>query len=98
MIDLAMQIKAIIFSFLYGIFTSIMVNINYKCLFHKKVIFKIVFNFIFVIDLGMLYFFLLQFIDYGYLHIYFLIVFIVGFLLSFKFCKEKLRKNMSKSK
>ena len=37
MIVLSMQIKAIIFSLIYGVFISFMVNVNYKCLFNKKV-------------------------------------------------------------
>lgn len=56
MIALSMQIKAIIFSLVYGVFISFMVNVNYKCLFNKNMIFKIIFDSIFILDLGMLYF------------------------------------------
>ena len=38
MIALSMQIKAIIFSLVYGVFISFMVNVNYKCLFNKNMI------------------------------------------------------------
>ena len=64
MIALSMQIKAIIFSLVYGVFISFMVNVNYKCLFNKNMIFKIIFDSIFILDLGMLYFFILQFINF----------------------------------
>ena len=93
MIALSMQIKAIIFSLVYGVFISFMVNVNYKCLFNKNMIFKIIFDSIFILDLGMLYFFILQFINFGYLHFYFFLALSVGFLSSFSFFKKLMRKN-----
>ena len=93
MIALSMQIKAIIFSLIYGAFISFMVNVNYKCLFNKNMIFKIIFDSIFILDLGMLYFFILQFINFGYLHVYFFLALSVGFFASFSFFKELIRKN-----
>ena len=53
------------------------------CLFNKNMIFKIIFDSIFILDLGMLYFFILQFINFGYLHVYFFLALSVGFLSSF---------------
>ena len=93
MIVLSMQIKAIIFSLIYGVFISFMVNVNYKCLFNKNMIFKIIFDSIFILDLGMFYFFILQFINFGYLHVYFFLALSVGFFASFSFFKELIRKN-----
>ena len=93
MIALSMQIKAIIFSLVYCVFISFMVNVNYKCLFNKNMIFKIIFDSIFILDLGMLYFFILQFINFGYLHVYFFLALSVGFFASFSFFKELIRKN-----
>ena len=93
MIALSMQIKAIIFSLIYGVFISFMVNVNYKCLFNKNMIFKIIFDSIFILDLGMLYFFILQFINFGYLHVYFFLALSVGFFVSFSFFKKLIRKN-----
>ena len=93
MIALSMQIKAIIFSLIYGVFISFMVNVNYKCLFNKNMIFKIIFDSIFILDLGMLCFFILQFINFGYLHVYFFLALSVGFFASFSFFKELIRKN-----
>lgn len=93
MIALSMQIKAIIFSLIYGVFISFMVNVNYKCLFNKNMIFKIIFDSIFILDLGMLYFFILQFVNFGYLHVYFFLALSVGFFASFSFFKELIRKN-----
>ena len=50
MINLIMQIKSIIFSFLYGIFISFLFNINSFLLFNRKTIIKIFCSIIFVID------------------------------------------------
>lgn len=92
MINLSFQIKAIIFSFFYGIFFSFLFNLNYKLLFHHKKIIKIFFDFIFIIDMGLLYFFILEYLDYGYIHIYFLLSFFIGFLLTFSIFKKYIRK------
>ncbi len=93
MIALSMQIKAIIFSLVYGVFIAFMVNVNYKCLFNKNMIFKIIFDSIFILDLGMLYFFILQFINFGYLHVYFFLAHTVGCLASYSLLKNLMRKN-----
>ena len=62
-------------------------------LYNKNMIFKIIFDSIFILDLGMLYFFILQFINFGYLHVYFFLALSVGFFASFSFFKELIRKN-----
>ncbi len=91
MISLSYQIKAIIFSFFYGILFSFFFNLNYRFLFHYKKIIKIIFDFIFIIDSGLLYFYILQLLDYGYIHIYFLFSFIIGVYLFFSFFKKHIR-------
>ena len=99
MIALSMQIKAIIFSLVYGVFISFMVNVNYKCLFNKNMIFKIIFDSIFILDLGMLYFFLFYnlLILVIYMFIFFFLLFLLAFLL-FSFFKKLMRKNDVKNK
>lgn len=92
MITLKYQVNAIIFSFFYGIFFSFMFNINYKFLFMSKRFFRIIFDFIFIIDIGLLYFYILEYLDYGYIHFYFIFSFIVGIFLTFNFFKKKVRK------
>ena len=93
MINLIVQVRAIIFSFLYGIFLAFMFNINYKLLFHHKKMVRLFFDFIFVIDCGILYFYILEILAYGYLHIYFLLFLSLGFLLFYSLFKKLLRKN-----
>ena len=92
MIKLSFQIKAIIFSFFYGIFFSFLFNLNYKFLFHHKKVIKIFFDFIFIVDMGLLYFFILEYLDYGYIHIYFLLSFFLGIFLTFSIFKKYIRK------
>jgi hypothetical protein len=86
--DLKIQIISLIFSFLYGIFLYIMFRIIYKCIFLLRKRYQIIFNFIYCIVFSLLYFFLLLFINNGTLHIYFLLLIIFGFLLSYQLLKK----------
>ncbi len=92
MINLKLQIYSIIYTFIYGGFCALLVNLFYKILFYRKYYFKLISNFLFVIIMTILYFFILKIINYGYIHIYFLLVFSLGFFMFFSFFKRKLRK------
>lgn len=92
MISLKLQIYSILFTFLYGIFCSFLVNLFYTILFYKKNTVKIIGTFVFSLFLALLYFFLLKIINYGYIHLYFLFLFCIGFFSSFAFFKRKIRK------
>lgn len=92
MINLSMQLESIVFSFIYGILISFLFNISYFFLFHRKKIVKIFFSTIFVIDFCLLYFYILEYINYGYIHIYLILFFVLGFLLFYKFFKNRFRK------
>ena len=95
MIPLNIQIKTIIFSFIYGCFFSFLLNINYKFIYLSKGIKKIVFNLMFVIDNVLLYFIILRYLNNGVLHFYFILSIILGFLsvnkLTSKYLKPKNR-------
>lgn len=76
------QLLALIFSFLYGIFYNYI-----YCLFNQKAIkFKkiwyLVSKIIFIIIIYLLYLFLMYYINYGDLHIYFIGILIIGYLTS----------------
>ncbi len=92
MINLSMQLKSILFSFIYGILISFLFNVNYSFLFHRKKIVKMLFSTIFVIDFCLLYFYILEYINYGYIHIYLILFFLVGFLLFYIPFKKFFRK------
>lgn len=80
MMELSIQIKSIIFSFLYGIIFSFLVNLNYKFLHCSKKLFRVVINFFFVLDNVLLYFIILRYINNGIIHYYFVIALILGFI------------------
>ena len=65
MIPLDIQIKSIIFSFLYGMFFSFLLNLNYKYIYYSKGVFKILVNVFFVVDNVFLYFIILRYINNG---------------------------------
>ena len=75
------QIQSLSMSFMYGIFFSLMFNIMYKFLFTKNVIINIITNLLFVFAIFSLYFYFLYIINGGIVHIYFVVVLILGFLI-----------------
>lgn len=92
MIPLNIQLKSIIFSYLYGCFFSFLLNFNYKFIYYSKGIFKILINVIFVVDNVFLYFIILRYINYGIIHFYFVISLVLGF-----FSVNKVISKMQKS-
>lgn len=92
MINLSMQIKSLIFSFIYGILISFLFNVNYFLLFNRKSVIRIFCSIVFVIDFSLLYFYILEYINYGYIHIYLFFVFILGFIIFYIPFKNKFRK------
>ena len=96
MIPLDIQIKSIVFSFLYGIFFSFLLNINYKFIYYSKGIIKILINIFFIVDNVFLYFILLRFINNGIVHFYFLLSLFLGFLSVNKMAsKFRIKLNLS---
>lgn len=78
--NLKLQIITLIFSFLYGIFFGILLNINYKFLYSNKKILKILANMLFIIFNVLVYFIVLRKINNGIFHPYFVIMLTLGFL------------------
>ena len=79
MIPLNIQIKSIVFSFLYGVFFSFLLNLNYKFIYYSKGILKILINIFFVVDNVFLYFIILRYINNGIVHFYFLLSLVIGY-------------------
>lgn len=97
------QLLSLISSFIFGIFFSILTNLNYKYIFSKNVFYKIFFNLIFIIDIVLLYMLLILKINGGIFHIYFIFMVIIGYLLSYKKVKVliknvKLKLSIAKKK
>ena len=79
--DLKIQLLSLGFSFVFGLLFSIFVKMNYKLLFLSKKHIQIISNFLFLLDMSLLYFFIIKFINNGVLHIYFLFLFLFGWYL-----------------
>lgn len=91
--NLKIQIISLLVSLIYGYIFSILVNINYYFLFSKKKSFKILMNIIFVLDCGLLYFFIIKKINNANIHYYLYIMIVIGFLLGYiktRFLREYL--------
>lgn len=79
--NLKTQIITLIASFLYGIFFSFLVNLNYKYLYQKNVYLKVMFTFLFIFINVILYFLIIKKINQAILHPYSFGMIFVGFCL-----------------
>lgn len=74
------QLVSLVFSFFYGMFFSFLTTIFKNYLFNNNIFFKIIFTFLFIFDICILYMYLLLKINSGYIHIYFIIMMMLGFI------------------
>lgn len=88
MMGLKEQIVAIIFSFVFGGLLSCLYNFNYKLLFSKKKLIKIIFNIIFILDLVLFYFLVMRKINNAVIHPYFYLIIAIGFFTFFNLTKK----------
>lgn len=79
--DIKVQIITLVVSFLYGIFFSFFLSLNYKFIYSDKKIFKIIISFLIVIINVLLYFIILRKINCGIFHIYEVLSLILGFII-----------------
>lgn len=92
--NLDTQIMSLLFSFGYGIVVSYLFNLNYNFIYKSSILYKIVINFLFCVNLGLIYFLLIKCINNGIVHIYFILMFLLGFSLfvkRYKFLREFLK-------
>lgn len=83
MMSLRIQIYSLLFSLVFGFVFGILTNLNYKYLFQNKILWSFFTNIFFCIDMALLYFFCIKFINNGVLHYYFGIVLVVGFYFGY---------------
>ena len=86
--NLIIQIKLIIFSFVFGIFFNLFLNINCKFIYSYNTFIKIISSFLFVLINIILYFIVLNKINNGIFHIYSLLIILLTYLLI-----EKVKKH-----
>lgn len=87
---LKIQIISLIVSFLYGIFFSFLLNINYKLIYNNNKFIKIIGTLIFVLFNSLLYFLILLKINNGIVHIYCILALIIGFVIYNSFLDNKI--------
>lgn len=87
--NLNTQINSLLFSFAFGIFFALFIDINHKIIYNAKTIIKLIGTFLIVFLSVILYFIMLLKINNATFHPYELIMIILGFLLE-NFIKNKL--------
>lgn len=75
---LEVQIKSLIISFLFGIYFSYFIEINYKIIFKLKKIYKILSSFLIVFINAIVYFIILMKINHGIIHPYCILSILLG--------------------
>ena len=96
--DSFLQIKTLMFSFFFGMLFYYLAKYNLYLTKNMKIVSKYFITFIFIIDSALLYMYLLFKINHGIYHIYFFLMFALGFwiicLLNKKIVKlcKQLRK------
>lgn len=99
--NLELQILSLIFSFSFGIVLSYLYNLFYNFLNYKIRRYNILINILFFLNVFLIYFILLILINDGIIHIYFLFLLILGFLLFLnksKSLRKIIKVSVNKSK
>lgn len=81
MINLNIQLKLIIFSFIFGFFFSIILNYYNECIVDKKIIYKVFITLIMMLLLDIIYFTGIYIISNAIFHIYSLLSIIFGMVV-----------------
>ena len=99
--SLELQILSLIFSFSFGIVLSYLYNLFYNFLNYKIRRYNILINILFFLNVFLIYFIMLILINDGIIHIYFLFLLILGFLLFLnksKSLRKIIKVSVNKSK
>ena len=86
--NLRVQIVALLASFSYGMFFYLVLELSFKIIYSGNLLIKIFGTFLFVLFHSLLYFLLLMRINNGYVHNYFFLCLLVGYLLCKVFHKR----------
>ena len=96
-----MQLLSFIFSFGYGIIVSYFYNLNYNFIYKSSILYKIVINFLFCVNMSLIYFLLMRGSNNGVIYSYFVISFLISFVLfsgKYKYLRKLINVKLSKSK
>jgi hypothetical protein len=86
--DYKIQLLSFLFSFIFGIFFYITSFLNYKMINKYNVILRYLITIAFIIDISLLYILMMYKINYGVIHIYFVMVLFIGYYIGFRYCKK----------
>lgn len=92
--SIVVQVKTIVFSFVFGMFFSFVVGLNYKYII-KGGFFSFVLTFMLILVLTLLYFIVLRYINFGVFNYYEILSIIVGFLFEIlvsRYVEKKFKK------
>lgn len=79
--DYKIQLLSFAFSFLYGLFFYYTGFFNYHFIKKSPILLQYLISFVYILDIVLLYILILYKINYGVVHVYFLIFLFLGFLL-----------------
>ena len=92
--SLKVQITSLIVSFIYGFIFNILLHINYKIIYNERKLIQIIGTFLFVIINSLLYFYILLKVNNGVVHIYCLLILLLGYMISKKIKLKKIFKKV----
>ena len=97
--DYKIQIISFIFSFIFGGFFYLTSVLNYRFMSKYPAFFKYLITMVYILDISLIYVLFMYKINYGVIHIYFVIVLFLGFYATSvyrkkikKLCKTKKNK------
>ncbi len=82
--DNGIQLLSFAISFLFGIGFSFVSRYHYDLVYKLSIIPKYVLTFLFILDISLFYILLLYYINHGVVHIYFVCVTLIGYVLERK--------------
>lgn len=80
--ELKLQIYSLIYSLVFGFCFYYILDIFNKYIVDIKLTLKIILSILFVIIISIIYFMGLLYLNYGYLHMYFLLTILVGYIFA----------------
>lgn len=83
MMSLQVQSMTLFASFLYGIFFEVTLYFCSKLIYNKNYVLKVIFTFVFVMVHIILYFLILERINYGIVHIYAVLSLLLGYIVGY---------------
>lgn len=92
---LKVQVITFIFSLLFGMYFSFLIDINHKIIYDSRRLYRLPTTFFLIVGNAMLYFWGLEHLNNGILHFYLLLAIIIGFIIEHylytRFVKKKIK-------